>query len=87
MYHHPQTDTLYIGDVGFGDTGTSERVFALPNLTTAPAGAAAPDFGWPCVEGVRSYVLGDMAILDGPFERVRSQVFWSSLLNTRANGV
>lgn len=28
--------------------------------------------GWPCVEGVRSYVLGDMTILDGPFERARA---------------
>jgi hypothetical protein len=27
MYYHAAADDLYIGDVGFGDAGTSERIF------------------------------------------------------------
>jgi hypothetical protein len=27
MFYHAAADDLYIGDVGFGDAGTSERIF------------------------------------------------------------
>ncbi|KAG5190401.1 hypothetical protein JKP88DRAFT_131049, partial [Tribonema minus] len=65
MFYHDKQDVLYIGDVGFGDTGTSERIFTMEKAPALPVS----NFGWPCVEGVREYILGGFKIYDGPFER------------------
>jgi FtsP/CotA-like multicopper oxidase with cupredoxin domain len=56
MHYHEEEDALYIGDVGLGDmrAGTSERIFKRAGVAGAAAGAAASNFGWPCIEGIRS---------------------------------
>ena len=32
MFYHAGQDSLYIGDVGYGDAGTSERIFKTPGM-------------------------------------------------------
>mmetsp|Transcript_9325 Transcript_9325/g.14037 ORF Transcript_9325/g.14037 Transcript_9325/m.14037 type:complete len:1237 (-) Transcript_9325:165-3875(-) len=67
MHYKPELDSIFIVDVGFGDAGTSERIFHIENVSTQD-GTAVKDMGWPCIEGVRNIVLGDYVINDGPFE-------------------
>jgi hypothetical protein len=36
MFYHAAADDLYIGDVGFGDAGTSERIFKQNGIAGMP---------------------------------------------------
>ncbi|KAG5184729.1 hypothetical protein JKP88DRAFT_314083 [Tribonema minus] len=51
-------------DVGNGDAEgtTSERIFHIDGVARAPQDAAGvlPNFGWPCIEGVRTATLGPL---------------------------
>eukprot|EP00953_Heterococcus_sp_UTEX-ZZ885_P016472 9263-Heterococcus_DN1.PRE.2 len=45
MYYHTAADDLYIGDVGFGDAGTSERIFKSNGIAECKGVAAAAFLG------------------------------------------
>lgn len=68
IFYHNTTDALYVGDVGYGDATTSERIFRHDAVSTT---AVSSNFGWPCVEGVRSSPNGPYALFDSAFEAER----------------
>ena len=47
IFYHDTSDILYIGDVGFGDGGTTERIFAVEGIELLEPEVA--NLGWPCV--------------------------------------
>ncbi|KAG5184727.1 hypothetical protein JKP88DRAFT_314080 [Tribonema minus] len=62
-------------DVGNGDPEdtTSERIFHVDGIARAPqAGAALPNFGWPCIEGVRTETLGPLGAWTSATEQEQS---------------
>mmetsp|Transcript_15835 Transcript_15835/g.22316 ORF Transcript_15835/g.22316 Transcript_15835/m.22316 type:complete len:1259 (-) Transcript_15835:96-3872(-) len=56
MFYHQNKDDLYIGDVGFGDWGTTERIFMAPDASTIKNGQTPYNWGWPCLEGMYSSI-------------------------------
>ncbi|CAM9363120.1 unnamed protein product [Chrysoparadoxa australica] len=73
MFYHETADTLYIGDVGFGDGYTSERLFARPGMMTDEC---IHNFGWPCVEGLFPLPY------DSPSEQAREEYLLTNGLTT-----
>jgi hypothetical protein len=53
-HYDAKTDEVWIGDVGFGDAGTSERIFHASKVSKMTAKAKPINYGWPCIEGVRN---------------------------------
>ncbi len=54
MHYQNDDDTLYIGDVGFGDAGTSERIYIHEGISQADKHS---NFGWPCIEGIHQFAF------------------------------
>mmetsp|Transcript_10825 Transcript_10825/g.15312 ORF Transcript_10825/g.15312 Transcript_10825/m.15312 type:complete len:1257 (+) Transcript_10825:147-3917(+) len=85
MFYHEENDVLYIADVGFGDWGTTERLFLAPNVSTIVESDPF-NWGWPCLEGMYStaedHFLGNYNPFDGPSEKLRAAYLEDQGLNT-----
>jgi FtsP/CotA-like multicopper oxidase with cupredoxin domain len=66
-------DALYIGDVGYGDGGTTERIFRRDNILLEEEAVPPQNAGWPCIEGVYGHMIngepGPIVLWDSPRER------------------
>ncbi|KAG5191210.1 hypothetical protein JKP88DRAFT_174886 [Tribonema minus] len=62
MHYQKSQDKLYITDVGFGDGGTTERLFVATDVSKHVPGVTQPfNWGWPCIEGLFSTVDDEVA--------------------------
>ncbi|KAG5181816.1 hypothetical protein JKP88DRAFT_199693 [Tribonema minus] len=54
IFYREKDDTLFIGDIGQGDGGTTERIFKAPGISKIAAAPKAKPYnwGWPCIEGL-----------------------------------
>mmetsp|Transcript_17355 Transcript_17355/g.24570 ORF Transcript_17355/g.24570 Transcript_17355/m.24570 type:complete len:971 (-) Transcript_17355:68-2980(-) len=68
MFYEENSDMLYTADVGFGDAGTTERIFSTENVALK---VDMNNHGWPCVEGVLTSTYGELGILDAASEEQR----------------
>ncbi|KAG5188997.1 hypothetical protein JKP88DRAFT_193088, partial [Tribonema minus] len=90
MFYHAPGDTLWIGDTGFGDGGTTERIYGLNDASAPVLSTAVPNYGWPCIEGVfantADALAGKYTLWDTPSEQERLRYLEDRGL-TRCDGI
>eukprot|EP00612_Vaucheria_litorea_P002945 CAMPEP_0171462106 /NCGR_PEP_ID=MMETSP0945-20130129/6282_1 /TAXON_ID=109269 /ORGANISM="Vaucheria litorea, Strain CCMP2940" /LENGTH=1259 /DNA_ID=CAMNT_0011988577 /DNA_START=93 /DNA_END=3872 /DNA_ORIENTATION=+ len=86
MFYHEFNDRMYIADVGFGDYGTSERLFIVEEISQFLPGGVVHNAGWPCLEGIydtwEDSFTENYSVYNAQSEQVRQEYLLENGLTT-----